>query len=208
MRIIKKYFIGLIISLSFMSCSKDKVEEQKKVINKYIVVEAYTPSSTFPYTIDLNQDGLPDVEFTGGASISGSSGAKSELYIQGLNGTSICFQTNQDTSWIIDVFTGTYDTLISYNTFKQPSLLNLGDEINNQLNYSESLLTVFHKHNKGSMSIPSSNIDRTNLVTDNFNFFAVKTTTGMYWIKIKVGIPTTIIESHSNKHFVTVLVIE
>ncbi len=203
-----KYAVALLIVFAFTACSKDQVQEQKKVINKYIVVDAYSQDIGLPYTMDLNGDGVSDVEITGDGTVSGSSGSKSELYIQGVNGTSVCFQTKHDTSWIVDVFTGTYDTLILYNSYKQPAVFNLGDEINDQLNYSDTLLIVFHKHNKGTMGIPSSDINRTELLDDAFRFFAVKTPTGVHWIKIKIGMPTTIIESYSTVRSASILIIE
>lgn len=170
----------------------------KKTINKELVLYPYGQNENLPYKLDFNNDGILDIEITGETSLSGSNGSKNGLYIQGLNGTRICFETKKDTSWMKDVFNGTNDTIFSYNTFKQPTPFNLGDEINTQLTSSDSLLTIFYERNFSSMNIPQSDIHRTSLISSDFKYFGVITPGGLYWIKIKPGIPISFIESCSN----------
>ena len=191
-----KYITYIIIFFTILSCTKDKIEPSSIFLNKQITLDPWNKEG-LPLIIDLNRDGIIDVEITGERSFSGSSGSEVGLNIQGLNGSTICFQTKQETRWILDVFTGTMDTLVVNDTFKQPTPFNLGDEINNQFNSTDSLLCIFYERYPGSMSIPSSPVIRTDLINGDYKYFVVITPGGLYWIKVNPGLPITIIQSCS-----------
>lgn len=189
---------GIILMITIItSCTKESVQEHKKVISTHFIVDDFNPELNIPYKLDLNEDGISDIKITGKGTYSGSSGSIRELFIKGINGSRVCYQTHHDTSWVVDVFTGSHDTLIGYSSFKQPTSFNLGDQFNSQLDYSDSTLMIYQLRYNGSMSIPSSNVVRDDLIIGNFMYFVVETPSGFHWVKIKPGTPKTILESHS-----------
>lgn len=185
-----KYLFLILIPFLF-SCSKNQEQTPTKTIGKQI------DNEDIPFFLDLNDDGLSDIKISGETSFSASTGIRYELYIQGINGSSICFQTKQDSTWFINVFDGSYDTVYNYNTFLQPLPFSIGDEINSQMNTSNELLTIYHKFIDGTTSIPSSGINRTKLINGNFQYYSVNTSTGLHWLKIKPEIPKTTLYSYS-----------